>query len=98
MKEIVAFDLEELHSLMKEQGLDNLNQVSNSAYRNVDNHGGEFILPNSTGEAVFYQEIYGSLTSKIELYEIQYSFGGQAVFTPGSLANTRYLSNYLLRR
>lgn len=96
MKEIEAFDLEELKEIMEEKGIDNLSEISNAAHQPMTNSSSEFILINTTGESVFYQEVMNKkIKSKITEHEIEYQFGGQAVFIPETLSSTRYINNHL---
>ena len=100
MSEIIAFDKEELREQMEEHGLDNLAEVLNSAYSSGSVWTTEYILPNSTGELVFWQEIKeidGKLkTSNIKEYEIEYTPEGKPYFEPtGNHSSRRYFENYI---
>lgn len=103
LPEVHAFDLDDLNEKMDQEGIEDLSEIKNVYIRTSTNSSSEIILPNTTGEAVFYQEFYGDKKGNIKEYELHESTPGpdgheQWYIQPAGPSTRIWLEMFVARR
>lgn len=74
------WDLKSLKERMEEKGWKTLADFDRKFHKTTDNFGGIIIIPNSTGEVVFIQQVHEGYVSEITEAKVKADNEGKAYF------------------